>query len=209
LELREVDEFEKLEQIHLLDSIILMALVLPVDNTQFQTFAPGDSIIKSETRLPAYFETAQLLHSAILEYNQENPTVPYPVSALSFNDDDSTATFSIQIPYLISAAGKKARDYIKDATTWVVPTTGEMVGIESLLDAFEYQTRILSYVNDKLRANVIINSPQGLITYDDNYTNAEWAIGFTLPYNAVVNATGQLLKTAINYPVFLDMQEGL
>lgn len=186
-----------------------MALVLPVDNTQFQTFAPGDSIIASETRMGAYFETAQKLHSGILEYNQENPTVPYPVSALAFNDDDSTATFSIQIPYQVTAAGKTARDYIKDATGWTVPTTGELAGIESLLDCFEYQTRILSYINDKLRANVIINSPQGLITYADDYTNSEWAIGFTLPYNAVVSSTGQLLKNAINYPVFLDMQEGL
>lgn len=186
-----------------------MALVLPIGNTRFQTFDPGDAIIKSETRVAAYFECASLLHAAILEYNQENPTVPYPVSGLAFNDDDSTATFGIQIPYAITAAGKKARDYIKEATAWVTPTTGELAGIESLLDAFEYMTRIMSYVNDKLRANIIINSPQGLVTYEDNYTNAEWAIGFTLPYNTVVDANGQVRKDGINYPVFLDMQEGL
>jgi hypothetical protein len=188
---------------------IIMALVLPIGNTRFQTFDPGDSIIKSITRVAAFFECATLLHSAILEYNQENPTVPYPVSAFSFNDDDSTATFSIQIPYAITATGKKARDYIKDATTWVVPTTGELAGVESLLDALEYMTRIMSYVNDKLRSNVIINSPQGLVIYDDNYTEAQWSISFTLPYNSVVDITGQVRKDGINYPVFLDMQEGL
>jgi hypothetical protein len=186
-----------------------MVYILPVGNTKFSTFDPGDSIIKSVDRVAAFFETASRLQAATIDYNSENEIVPVPPATLTWNDEDNTVTFSATSTYERTPTGDSARNYIGNSTGWVIPTTGEMAGIDSLEDAFKYQVNEMLQVCDILRPNVLLNSPKGLVTFDDNRTQSNWLTAFTLPYNTVLSATGVIEKRAANFCLYLDDQLGL
>lgn len=187
-----------------------MALNLPAGNTTFATFANGDSIIASLTRCDAFMETIQKLSKAISDYNRENTIVPYPAADVTFNDAAGTMDFNISSPYSISALGaRECNDYIAAYTDWIVPTTGELTGVKSLLDAYFYQVSVFTYIGDKLRASVLYNDIRGLVTLDDNRTNSEFISAVTFPYNTIVTILGVITKVAVDYAAALDKQEGL
>jgi hypothetical protein len=190
-----------------------MANLLPAGATTYAEFDPGDSTIKSVKRVPALFELVNKLTKAVQIYNQENPTVPVPAPTITFDDDARLASFTFSAPYKKVDEGgtyvDRALDYIGSYADWTVPTSGELDGLPSIIDALKYMVEWLSYINDRVVPNVIYNSLQGLITYTDNKSESQWDFNFTLPYNPITNNDGDIIKRAFNYPAILDEQEGL
>ena len=175
----------------------------------YNSFDPGDSVLKSNTLLGVYFEATVLIVAAVRAYNQDNAGLPYPAPSSSSDDESSTANFAIEIPYRRAGTAQKATSTIAPYTEWVTPTTGELEGIDSLMDAFVYLAEAVVYGNDKLVPTLIVNSAKTFVTFADNRNDNNYSISSTLPYNSGVDATGVGFEKAQNYFLFLDMQENL
>jgi hypothetical protein len=177
--------------------------------TNFATFDGGDSIFKSVSLNGALLEAAELVDLAIAQYNQENPIVPFPDIEVSTTGNSYSS--SIAVPYRTIAGVKKAVTYLTNGgyDSWVVPTTGELAGLETLLDAYIYIANACTYGNDKLRASSIFNSPKDFLTFTDDGNANQYLTTLTMPINAGVDAAGEPFRRAVPYFNFLDLQEGL
>lgn len=177
--------------------------------TNYSTFDGGDSVIKSTQLNAALLECAERIDLAIAAYNQENPIVPFPDIEVSTTGNSYSS--AIAVPYRVVAGVKKAVTYLTAGgyDEWVVPTTGELTGVETLLDAYVYLANAVTYGNDKLRPSSIINSPKDFLTFNDDGNANQYVTSLTMPINAGVDATGEPFRKAVPYMVFLDLQEGL
>lgn len=171
------------------------------------SFVPGDSILKSTTLLGAMQETVELLDIVIFDYNQDNPTLLYPDISVGYDAGICTAT--IPVPYRKVAGVKKSVDYLNDYSGWVTPTTGELTGVDNILDAYIYLLDSLGDANDALRPGLIIQSAKSTTTNNDDGVAKERQTSFNLPYDSVVNpVTGIVEKVFQNYVYFVDKQQG-
>jgi hypothetical protein len=176
--------------------------------TNFNLFDTGDSIFKSVTLIDTLFECLELINKSIREHNLDN-ILQYPEASLTYDDNSRTASFDVKVPYKKVAGAKVAVTYLDPYAGWIIPTTGELAGKVSLLDAYVYLVDSITYVNDKLQESPAIKVVKDLMTFtDDNNANTYTTAG-TMPYNSVTSATGIIQKIGQNYPLFLDMQEGL
>lgn len=194
-----------------------MAIVLrTAAATNYNVFAPGDSVLKSTTLLGAYFECMALALKAFKSYNQDNPDVLLPEPEVSTDDNTGTSTVSLNIPYRRVGAVKKSLAYINPYSAFVLPTSGELfenvagggVPIDNILDALWYLSEAVDYGLTKLVPNVFLNDTKGLVTVSDDGSSR--TVTSTLPYNVFVDAvTGIQSNIPVNGMVFLDMQENL
>jgi hypothetical protein len=174
--------------------------------TNYHGFEAGDSVLASDNLLAAYFELKNLVLKSIKSYNQENPDLLYPEPDVSADDNTNTDTLSIEIPYRKVGGVKKSVNYLDAYSGWTTPTTGELDGIDNILDAFWYLAEAVDYGFNKLIPNVIIADTKGLVTVGDD--GSKRSVTSTLPYNTIVSAIGVPTQVALDAFVFLDMQEG-
>jgi hypothetical protein len=184
------------------------SIALRANNTvNINSFVPGDSILKSTTLVGAMQETIELLDIVIFDYNQDNPTLLYP--DISVNYDAGVCTATIPVPYRKVAGVKKAVDYLNAYSGWTTPTTGELTGVDNILDAYIYLLDSLGDANDALRPGLIIQSAKTTTTNNDDGVAKEKQTSVNLPYDTVVNqTTGVVEKIFQNYPYFVDIQQG-
>jgi hypothetical protein len=184
------------------------SIALRANNTvNINSFVPGNSILKSTTLVAAMQETVELLDIVIFDYNQDNPTLLYPDISVSY--DASVCTATIPVPYRKIAGVKKAVDYLNAYSGWTTPTTGELAGVDNILDAYIYLLDSLGDANDALRPGLIIQSAKTTTTNNDDGVAKEKQTSFNLPYDTVVNqTTGVVEKIFQNYPYFVDIQQG-
>lgn len=191
-----------------------MAIRIPAGETNFSAVNPGDSIFKSTKRGNLMLEVFNHLVRVVQQYNRENPTLQLPVPQSDFNDDSGTATQSIIVQFGIDEAtgakySRPAR-YTSDISDYAVPTTGILAGVPDAFMAYKLLIEQQCYINEKITPNVVVTSPSGLTSLDENLTQSEWSITNSTPFYANVDsATGAIVKKAFNYSVFLDMQEDL
>jgi hypothetical protein len=177
-------------------------------STNYHSFNPGDSILKSETLLGAIVECSELIVRAIRDYNQDNALLPFPEATLAWDDSTQTVTFETAVPYKKTGTVKTPVDYLNAYDGWDVPTTGELIGVTNLLGAYMYLVDAVVYGNEKLQPTLIIQSPADFVLFSDNNNDNQYATSYTLPYNSGVDSvTGVIEKIAQNYFIFLDMQE--
>lgn len=174
----------------------------------FNLFDPGDSVFKSLNLVNVAFEAVELINSATRLFNLDN-TIQLPASPLSYDDDTRTASFTVLADYVKVAGRKVCRNYLDSYAGWVTPTTGELAGITTLLDAYMYIIEALVYVNEKLQETPAVKNVKTLLVFTDNNNSNQYSTSGTLPFASVTSATGVIQKIAQNYPVLLDLQEGL
>jgi hypothetical protein len=179
----------------------------PGNTANIHSFVPGDSILKSLTLVSAVQELVELLDITIFDYNQDNPTLLYP--DISVNYDAGVCTATIPVPYRKVAGVKKSVDYLNAYSGWVTPTTGELTGVDNILDAYMYLLDSLGDANDALRPGLVIQSAKGTTTNNDDGVAKERQTSFNLPYDTVVNlTTGIIEKIFQDYVYFVDKQQG-
>lgn len=177
-------------------------------STNYNVFAPGDSILKSETLLGALVECSERMVKAIRAYNQDNALLPFPEAVLTWDDATQTVSFSTDVPYKKAGTTKTPVAYLDSYDEWETPTTGELIGVTNLLGAYMYLVDAVVYGNEKLQPTLIIQSPADFVLFSDNNNDNQYTTSFTLPYNSGVDAvSGVIEKNAQNYFIFLDMQE--
>jgi hypothetical protein len=175
--------------------------------TNYHLFEGGDSIIKNPTLLGALQEVVEVLDLVILEYNQNNTTLPYPDINVSY--DAGVCTSSIPVPYRKINGEKKSVDYLNPYSGWVVPTTGELAGIDNILDAYMYILGAVGDGNDALRPGLIVQDARTTTTNVDDAIAKERATSFTLPYDTLTDSqTGKVSKVFQDYFTILDGQLG-
>lgn len=186
----------------------MASIALRAGNTvNINSFVPGDSPLKSTTLVGAMQEVVELLDIVIFDYNQDNPTLLYPDISIAYDAGVCTAT--IPVPYRKVAGVKKSVDYLNAYSNWTTPTTGELAGIDNILDAYIYLLDALGDANDALRSGLIIQSAKSTTTNVDDAVAKERQTSFNLPYDTVVNlTTGVVEKIFQNYPYFVDTQQG-
>lgn len=175
--------------------------------TNFHSFDPGDSILKSENLLAAFVECQALVLKAYKNYNQENPDVLLPEPEVSTDANTGINSCSIEMPYRKVGGVKQSLQYINDYSDWAEPTTGELTGLTSILDAFYYLAEAVDYGCSKLIPGIAINDVRGLTAIGDD--NSKRTVTSTLPYNSIVSATGVEQMVAQDFFILLDLQENL
>jgi hypothetical protein len=176
--------------------------------TNYHTFDGGDSLFKSTNLVAATLECASLIIKSIREYNLDN-ILEYPAASLSYDDNERTASLAINAPYQKVANVKIARNYLDPYAGWVTPTTGELVGKATLLDAWIYFVDSMVYGNEKLQESAAIKDVKGLFIFTDDNNENQYTTSATVPYSAITDtATGIVQNVAQDYLVLLDMQEG-
>jgi hypothetical protein len=179
----------------------------------WRVFSPGDSKLKSTTRMAALYETLQILINAIAEYNANN-TIQLPQFTLNLDGDANAFTASGSVPYkiLVDAQGaqtKKAINYLADFADWITPTTGELKDIDNPYDALIAQVTQTNRLNDAIRAGGLINSAAGLTTLTDDNTTKEYQFTVGVQTVAVVEANGSVSNVIQEHGLIADMQHGL
>lgn len=179
----------------------------------WRIYSPGDSILKSNTRMAALYEILQLLINAIAEYNANN-SIQIPQLTLSLDGDANAFNASGSVPYktLVDAVGaqtKKAVNYLADYSAWTTPTTGELAGIDNPYDALIAMITQVNRLNDAIRAGGLINSAAGLTTLTDDNTTKEYQFTVGVQTVAVVEANGSVSNVIQEHGLIADMQHGL
>jgi hypothetical protein len=175
--------------------------------TNYHLFEGGDSKIQSPTLLGALQEVTELLDATILDYNQNNPTLLYP--DITVNYDAGVCTSAIPVPYRKVGGVKTSVDYLNPYSGWTTPTTGELVGITNILDAYLYILDAVGDGNDALRPGLIIQSAKTTTTNTDDAVAKEVQTSFNLPYDTVTDpVTGKVSKVFQDYFTILDGQLG-
>jgi hypothetical protein len=185
----------------------------PAGNANWRVFEPGDSVIKSVTRMAAIYECAQILVIAIAEFNAAN-TIALTQFEMGFDVDAGNMSASGAVPYQITVdtAGvetKKAVNYLGTYAGWTTPTTGELVDIDNPYDALVYLVRQNNRLNDAIRPNVLINDPKGLSTLNDNQTENQYDFTLSIPFTAEVQTDGSVSNLLQEYGIIADMQNGV
>jgi hypothetical protein len=186
----------------------------PNAHPNWRIFDPGDSILKSVTRMAVAYELLQLLINAISEYNATN-TIQLPTFELAVDGDAGSFTASGSVPFkiLVDATSgeqtKKAVSYLNDNLAWVTPTTGDLAGIDNPYDALIYMCRQILRLNDAIRAGGLINSASGLVTLTTDDTAREHQFTFGVQTVAVVNADGTVGNQIQEHGLVADMQAGI
>lgn len=179
----------------------------------WRAFSPGDSVLKSNTRMAALYEILQMLINAIAEYNANN-TVQLPQFTLTLDGDANAFNASGTIPYKVNvdsqgAQRKKAINYLAEFSTWTTPTTGELKDIDNPYDALIAMVVQVNRLNDAIRAGGLINSAAGLTTLTDDNTTKEYAFTANVQTVAVVEANGSVSNVIQEHGLIADMQHGL
>ncbi len=179
----------------------------------WRVFSPGDSKLKSNTRMAALYETLQLLINAIAEYNANN-IIQLPQFTLSIDGDANAFSSSGAIPYrtIVDAQGamtKKSVNYLAEFAEWTTPTTGELKDIDNPYDALIAQITQVNRLNDAIRAGGLINSAAGLTTLTDDNTTKEYQFTVGVQTVAVVEANGSVSNVIQEHGLIADMQHGL
>jgi hypothetical protein len=174
--------------------------------TNWNAFDKGDSVLNSVDLSSAMFEMFNIMVNATKSYNQDNPDLLYPVPTSSKNDTDNSSTLSVEVPFRKIAGVRASVEYIDGYSGWIVPTTGELAG-KKFLDALIYLFDAGDYGLQKLQESVIVKNAAGLVTVVDD--NAKRSITASLPFTSKINATGAIEIIAINWGIYLDLQESL
>jgi hypothetical protein len=185
----------------------------PAGNPNWRVFEPGDSILKSETRMAAIYECLQILVIAIAEFNASN-IISLTQFEMGFDVDAGNMNASGGVPYQVSvdtagAETKKAVDYLGSYSGWTTPTTGELADLDNPYDALVYLVRQNNRLNDAIRPNVLINDPKGLSTLNDNLTENQYDFTLAIPFTAEVKADGSVSNLLQEYGIIADMQNGV
>lgn len=176
--------------------------------TNYHTFDPGDSVFKSTNLVAAMLECASLIIKSIREYNLDN-ILEYPPATLTYDDNERTASLAINAPYQKVANVKVARNYLDYYANWVTPTTGELAGKATLLDAWIAIVEAMVYGNEKLQESAAIKDVKGLVIFTDDNNDNQYTTSATVPYSAITDSvSGVVQNVAQDYLVLLDMQEG-
>lgn len=171
------------------------------------------SSLKSTTLLGAFAEGVILLLNGEKAFNRANKANPIqtPTIGNNFNTDSLAGTFSV--PYLsdMDADGKiieVARDYLQGIYTWV-PGTGALASTINLPDAVLKMAQRLEYLNQLIIPNVVITSPNSVITINKDENADSYNIAIALPTNNGVNeVTGKIESEIVDYLTVLDSQLG-
>jgi hypothetical protein len=180
--------------------------------TSWKTFAPGDSILKSTTRLAALNELNQVLIIGTREFNAAN-SVKLPQSQSAIDEDNLEFNGAGELDYRIDvdpATGDQSKEYVNYLEAyipWVVPTTGELAGQKSPQSAFAYMLRQANRLNDSITPGRLFADPRGLVTLTDEDTNSKEVYTMAgLPCVASVSATGGVEFVLLEYGVISDLQ---
>jgi hypothetical protein len=186
----------------------------PNSAANWRVFAPGDSILKSVSRMAALKEILQILINAIAENNATN-TIQLPQFTSSTDDDSGLFSAAGSIPYKIlidpvsGDESLKSVNYLSDNLTWVTPTTGDLTGIDNPYDALIYMLRQVNRLNDVIRAGGLVNSAAGLTTLVDEETTRERQFTINTQTVAIITATGAVESILQEHGVIADMQAGI
>lgn len=180
----------------------------------WRVFGPGDSILKSVTRMAALKELLQLLINAIAENNATN-VIQLPQFTSQTDDDAGLMTASGAIPYKIvvdpvtGAESLKSVNFLNDYLAWTTPTAGDLAGVDNPYDAFIYMLRQVNRLNDAIRQGGLINSAAGLTTLVDDETARERQFTINVQTVAIVTATGSIESIIQEHGLIADMQAGI
>jgi hypothetical protein len=170
-------------------------------------FEGGDSNITAPTLVGAFQEIVEKLDLGIASYNASNELLPYPDIDVSYAAGNCSG--SIPIPMEKVAGEWEPSDYLDAYIPWVVPTSGELVGKKSALEAYIYIIEALGDANDLLRPGAIITSARGTTSNSFDKVAKQTATSFNFPYDTVVGATtGEVKKVFQNIHIFTDLQQG-
>jgi hypothetical protein len=181
----------------------------------WRVFDPGDSGLKSVTRMAALNELQEKLIKGTREFNASN-TIQLPQFQLTIDGDTNELTASGSMEYRIDVdpttgdQSKQYVNYIAPYFEWTTPTTGELKGQETPQAALAYMLRQLNRLNDSITPGRLFGDPRGLVTLDDNAsTNNESFTVAGLPVIVSESATGQVLYELLEYGVISDLQHGI
>lgn len=185
----------------------------PDAQENWRAFNPGDSILKSTTRMAVIYELLQLIINAITEYNTSNVN-QISQFALSNDGDQGAFTSSGSIPFKVLPVPVDGRDYesinnIADYLEWNVPTTGELAGFKNAYDALIHCFEQVNRLNDIIKVGGLINSASGLTTLDKSGAQKEHTFTVGVQTVAVVTATGSVANVIQEHGIIADMQNGL
>lgn len=175
--------------------------------TNVNLFEAGDSSITSTTLLGALQQSMEALDKAIADYNADNSLLPYPDIDITYNANVCAAT--IPIPMDKVGGNWVPLNYLAAYAPWMVPTTGELTGITSLLAAYLYILEAVGDANDLLRPGSIVQSAKGTTSDSLDKVSKVNNTTISLPFDTIVDSlTGAIRKVFQNYHVITDLQQG-
>lgn len=175
--------------------------------TNVNLFEGGDSNITSPTLVGAFQEILEKLDLGIAAYNASNDLLPYPDIDISYSA--GVCSGSIPVPMEKIRGEWEPANYLDAYIPWVEPTTGELVGVKSALEAYVYIIEALGDANDLLKPGSIILSAKGTTSNSFDKVAKQTATSFSFPYDTIVDAaTGEIKKVFQNIHIFTDLQQG-
>lgn len=166
-------------------------------------FNSGDSSIKADTLVKAFFEGLIILTRAEQKYNRLNPTAQRNVvtANIQLEANSISGTLALPIEQELTTAGEviyRGFDYL--GTTYAFePGTGDLENASNLVDAIRIIANKIAYVERLILANVVLQTPNTVQNALDLETNT-LNITFSLPVTLTVDPdTGALGADVLDY----------
>jgi hypothetical protein len=187
----------------------------PAFGVKYSEFTPGDSILKSTNLLAAYNELTALYGRAVAAYNAANPAVAItaPDSNIDPETSQKTSNFTLLANKEFDLATMSYKvvplNYIAAYAGWVVPTTGDLLGIASMPAALYLLHQVVKANNDLIQPNLLFADPSGNTTISDNSDGAIECTSIIVVNQSIDATTGLPTYTPWNYFTLLDEQQGV
>jgi hypothetical protein len=179
--------------------------------SEIRLFDPGDSILKSETKIDALYELSARMAEAQAQANIDNPSNPLSFVTESQTNENNQLT---QVYNFVFPAREtlnddqtdtvlKPRPQLGEYLPWEV-TTGDLAGTTSAEEALDRLAKQVNIFEKKIPDTNTLNTPN-TITRDPQPEQGQLIIGINVGLNRTFDdTTGKPMYETIDHLLILD-----